>query len=98
MSFNAKQTSSSIASLASAVLLDSKSSALAKELAGSALSQASSTKPWCPPNRVDTIALNTGVLKVRSSTSYVTRTGSSFPSIRLYPSSNSLRAFATPSP
>lgn len=44
MSFNAKHTSSSIASLASAVLLDSKSSALAKELAGSALSQASPTK------------------------------------------------------
>lgn len=42
--FNAKQTSDTIASLASAVLNDPKSSVVAKELAGSALAQATSSK------------------------------------------------------
>lgn len=44
MSFNTKQTSPSIASLASAVLRDPKASEEALELAGSALSQASPDK------------------------------------------------------
>ncbi|WNZ81624.1 MULTISPECIES: hypothetical protein [unclassified Pseudomonas] len=44
MSINAKQTSSSIASLASAVLREPTASEAALELAGSALSQASPDK------------------------------------------------------
>ena len=44
MSFNDKQTSESIASLASAVLLDAKASVIGKKLAGSALAQSSTNK------------------------------------------------------
>lgn len=44
MSKNGKQTSKDVSSLASAVLRDPSSSAIQKELAGSALSQSQSTK------------------------------------------------------